>query len=81
MSSVIILILHINSDNKWPRDFSEALPEGVSQDTGSNRNEKNITATCVYYDLYLVAIFYIYKPIHLLLCVLSAVHVYSHLSS
>jgi len=59
MSSVIIHILHINSDNKWPRDFSKALLEGVSQDMGSNRNERNITATCIYYDLYLdlVAIF------------------------
>jgi len=35
-----------NKSNERPRDFSEALPKGVSRETGYSRNS-NITATCV----------------------------------
>jgi len=48
MTSAITCILHINSDDKWLRQWTgEALPEGVSWDIGSNRNESNVSVSCI----------------------------------
>jgi len=33
---------------RGPRDFSEAFPEGLSWETGCNRNGSNVTATFIY---------------------------------
>ena len=33
---------------KKPRDFSEALPEGVSWETDRFRNGSNAIVTCIY---------------------------------
>jgi len=45
MTSWGLCILHINNDDEWPRDFSEALPEGISWDMGSNRIGSSVTVT------------------------------------
>jgi len=47
MTSWGLCILHINNDDEWPRDFSEALPEGISWDTGSNRIGSSITVVYI----------------------------------